>query len=170
MPMKVHVEAYGCTLNRGEAGEFIGGLLEMGHSLSSGAEDADAYAIFTCGVIETTERHMLKRVREFARSPEKTLLVCGCLGSICPDKILKIAPHAILIGPAQHTAALSHLHGRTRASSPMPDSAVGMLPVATGCLGSCTYCITRHARGGLCSRNPQELKARLEKCPYLVGR
>ncbi len=159
--MRILVEAYGCTLNRGEAGEFTNGFLGMGHDLAGNEDDADAFVIFTCDVIETTERHMLKRVREFARSPEKPLLVCGCLPNICPERILKVAPHAALFGPATQSQALKRLCGDSPRIRGLPCAAVGMLPIATGCIGSCAYCITKTARGGLRSRAPDELAERL---------
>lgn len=38
---------------------------------------------------------------------------------------------------------------------------VDIIPVADGCLGSCTYCKTWHARGRLRSATPDALRARL---------
>ena len=76
--MKVLVEAYGCTLNHGEAEEFIDGLLGMGHELVEGQDDADAFVLFTCGVIETTENHMLKKIGEFATSKKSSWSAAAC--------------------------------------------------------------------------------------------
>lgn len=39
---------------------------------------------------------------------------------------------------------------------------IEILPLSTGCLGQCTYCKTRHARGHLGSYDPDVLVARLE--------
>jgi len=160
--MRIFVEAYGCALNRGEAGEFVSGFMKMGHALAGSEEEADAFAIFTCGVIETTERHMLKRVREFSNISKKPLLVCGCLSNICPDKILAIAPHAFLVGPAGQEGALKYLAGERTAKASPPSNSVGILPIATGCKGNCSYCITKNARGALLSRAPDELVERLK--------
>ncbi len=44
--------------------------------------------------------------------------------------------------------------------------AIGILPIATGCLGHCTYCITRRARGPLRSR---PISAILDRAGKLVG-
>jgi threonylcarbamoyladenosine tRNA methylthiotransferase CDKAL1 len=163
IPMKILVEAYGCTLNRGESEEFIDGLLEMGHELAVAQDVADAFVLFTCGVIETTENHMLRRIGEFAAFPEKTLMVCGCLPNISSQKILKIAPHAILIGTAEHLKGLAFFkgHGRKSGTNERTQS-IGILPIASGCLGTCSYCITKDARGSLQSRSPEELAERLK--------
>lgn len=161
--MKVLVEAYGCTLNRGEAQEFQEGLLARGHELVEGEQEAEAFVIFTCGVIETTERHMLKRIGYMAGYPEKKLMVCGCLGAINPDAIKKVAPNAVVFHAAEQALALDgfeFLESPTVSSKQV--SAVGILPISTGCIGSCTYCITRKARGMLVSRSPGEIASRLE--------
>ncbi|MBU4071823.1 MAG: tRNA (N(6)-L-threonylcarbamoyladenosine(37)-C(2))-methylthiotransferase [Candidatus Thermoplasmatota archaeon] len=159
--MRILVEAYGCTLNRGEADEFIDGLVEAGHEPVVSQEDAEAFVIFTCGVIDTTERRMLRKIGEFSKEPEKPLLVCGCLSNICPDKIRKIAPHAMLFGPSEQINALKSLGAEWRPNKTARNGAVGILPIATGCKGSCTYCVTRNARGALKSRTPKDLRQRL---------
>ncbi len=164
--MRIFVESYGCALNRGEAGEFIAGFQGMGHVLSDNPESADYCVIFTCGVIETTERHMLKRIRELSAGPKKQLMVCGCLSIICPDEIREIVPNAILVGPAGQLVALKHLGASNSGSITSPPNSIGILPIATGCKGACSYCITRMARGKLTSRSPEELAGRLRT---LVG-
>ena len=37
---------------------------------------------------------------------------------------------------------------------------IEILPLSTGCLGACTYCKTKHARGQLGSYDPAELVRR----------
>ncbi len=161
--MRVYIEAYGCTLNRGEASEFTRHISNQGHLVVQDPAEADAYAIFTCGVIQATENHMLRRIGELA-SQDKQLLVCGCLVNINKDAIQKFAPGACLFKPAEQHKAAEYL-GNVGAPTPSTDSesAIGILPMATGCIGLCTYCITRHARGSLQSRPVKELEARLQE-------
>ena len=159
--MRVLIEAYGCSLNHGEAEEFIDGLDEMGHEIIDDQDRAQAFVLFTCAVIETTERHMLKRIGELAAFPGKKLLVCGCLPNISPEKIKKIAPHAILVGTANHMSGLAHFsNGAVKPA--LRKSFIGILPIASGCLGTCSYCITKTARGILNSRRPNEVLKRLQ--------
>lgn len=40
------------------------------------------------------------------------------------------------------------------------NSLVEIIPLSTGCLGSCTYCKTRHARGKLGSYAPEAIVER----------
>ncbi|MCK4757254.1 MAG: tRNA (N(6)-L-threonylcarbamoyladenosine(37)-C(2))-methylthiotransferase [Thermoplasmata archaeon] len=170
--MRILLEAYGCTLNKGEANELAGLLHGQGHEFVNHDEDYDWAVLFTCGVIETTEQKMLKRISQLA-GENKKLFVCGCLGPICESKILKVAPEAMLFPPASNTQILEVITTAISScsnSSPMPSSApsmmpapenkVGILPIATGCLGDCAYCITRFARGPLKSRQLADIKSR----------
>ena len=159
--MKILVEAYGCSLNHGEAEEFMDGLLGMGHETIEDQGIADAFILFTCGVIETTERHMLKRIAELATFPEKKMMVCGCLPNISPEKILKIAPHAKLVSTGQHMGGLAYFSTGVLAQGHR-NSYIGILPISSGCLGTCSYCITMTARGSLHSKSIEELTSRLE--------
>lgn len=161
--MKVLVEAYGCTLNRGEAEEFSDGLLAMGYSIAESQAEADAFALFTCGVIEITERHMLKRISELASQPGKKLIVCGCLPNISPKKIRSIAPSAHIVGTGDHMAALEYFTPGVDVSQVQRASSVGILPIATGCMGHCTYCVTKEARGSLQSRKPDRIAERMRQ-------
>ena len=163
--MKVFIEAYGCTLNHGEAAEFTDGLLRLGHELVSHENEADACVIFTCGVIETTERHMLRRIGQLAAEPERKLMVCSCLVDINPNAIMNVAPQALLIHTSEHMQGLRYFEGHEQNIPELPErnSAVGILPISTGCSGSCAYCITRKARGALRSRPPDEIRHRLER-------
>ncbi|KYK28638.1 MAG: hypothetical protein AYK23_00195 [Candidatus Proteinoplasmatales archaeon SG8-5] len=165
--MKVLVESYGCTLNRGEGEEFSQAVLESGYGLTDDVDDADAAVLFTCGVIETTERRMLKRIRELAGFEK--LLICGCLGNIAPEKILAVAPKAILIQPTDNPAALEHLGANVRTASAVTyiQSPIGILPVASGCLGDCAYCVTKAARGELKSRPVNDI---VDRAKHLIGR
>jgi threonylcarbamoyladenosine tRNA methylthiotransferase CDKAL1 len=155
--MKILIEAYGCSMNRGEAAEFKDAAVSAGHSIVRSESEADAAVIFTCGVIETTERRMLRRIRELSRLDP--LLICGCLGVISPDKIATVAPYAIIFRPTEHQNALDRIQdagGGAGTASP-EHLGIGILPIASGCIGECSYCVTRLARGDLRSRPLNEL-------------
>src|SRR3990170_4448759 len=64
--VKVHVDAYGCTQNFGEARQMSQLLLRQGHDVLAAETDADAHLLVTCAVIERTELDMVKRMRALA--------------------------------------------------------------------------------------------------------
>lgn len=161
------VEAYGCSLNRGEAIELMSLLADAGFEIKETPKSVDFAVIFTCGVIETTERKMLKRIPELRKRCKK-LFICGCLGDMAPLKIKTLVPDAIIINAGEHDRVLDILIregsnlNKKRAESKLQwvisnGGAVAILPIATGCLGSCSYCATRFARGTLKSRINEEI-------------
>ncbi len=171
--MRANLESYGCTLNKGEAEELAAMLDKGGHeviqltdALPSGIVDISI--IFTCGVINTTELRMLRRIGQL-KDISKSIMICGCLGAICESEILKIAPDAMIFPPASNNDILRAINGNGNANMvddanyialEPRDNKIGILPISTGCLGDCTYCITRSARGQLKSRGLEELKTR----------
>ena len=179
--MQFLLESYGCTLNKGESRELAALLEREGHTIihslnGASAEESpppvpDGVIIFTCGVIQTTEQKMLKRIRELARQVHN-ILVCGCLGPICESGILKAAPGAVIFPPASNQDIVKHISNLTSEPTVTPsqismgiEDRIGILPIATGCMGKCTYCITRKARGPLVSRG---LDGLLERAATLI--
>jgi threonylcarbamoyladenosine tRNA methylthiotransferase CDKAL1 len=154
--MKAYVEAYGCTLNFGEAREVEALLRERGWDLAGGPDDADLVVLATCVVIETTERAMLKRIKELAGA--RRLIVTGCMATACREKAERLVPNAQFIAPGDLSAfsavVIEDAKPGSRARHPSRGS-YGIVPIATGCTGTCSYCITRLARGELRSRDPE---------------
>ncbi len=155
--MRVFVDPYGCTLNQGEA-YMIGELARsMGHEVVEREEEADVVVLGTCVVIERTERDMWKRITRLAESGKK-LVVSGCLPQVFGEKLASIAPEVFVVPPGNMDLAADFF------SSEKPDNGVslrpgvvgvvGYVPIATGCLGNCAYCITHLARGRLRSYPP----------------
>ncbi|MCJ2556901.1 MAG: tRNA (N(6)-L-threonylcarbamoyladenosine(37)-C(2))-methylthiotransferase [Candidatus Thermoplasmatota archaeon] len=162
--MKVHFEAFGCTLNKGESHRMAEKACKEGFGLAETPDKSDCIVISTCTVIETTERKMLKRISELA-GLRKPMIVSGCMAEIQRDKVLSVAPQAILLpidGIERIDEVLARL-GMRGSDSPLPPSPplrnVDIaIPIAQGCLGGCTYCITRLARGELRSRFVEDVR------------
>lgn len=180
--MRFYIETFGCTSNFGNTQDLAEALQEMGH-VPSGLEEADMVIVNTCAVTESTERKILRRLRQLEGN---RLVIAGCLAAALPDSIrgiscrrslgvLRESEAAIISELFEDSSALpqevSHsspppssapllsqpsLHA-TPASSIMAQNLIGIVNVAEGCNGSCSYCIVRKARGRLQSRLPQEI-------------
>jgi MiaB-like tRNA modifying enzyme len=131
---------------------------EEGFLLAKSADDSDCVVVSTCTVIETTERKMLKRLSQLA-SLRKPMIVSGCMAELQRDKVLSVAPssHLLPINDIESIASTLRDIGIMESGSESPDVAPRTsvdvsVPIAQGCLGRCTYCITRLARGKLRSR------------------
>ncbi len=172
----VYLEVYGCWLSKAEA-EVVKTLIErQGWRIAPSPEAADAVIVFTCAVRQDTERKMLRIIRRLA---EKTiangnrLVVAGCLARVRPAKIARIAPHADLVSPDSLEEIPRILRAEERQvlltgvapRCTMPRYGGGVryvVPIATGCLGSCAFCVGKYARPMLRSY-PRDLVVRAVK-------
>ncbi len=146
--MKVYLEAYGCSQNIAETnmlGQAMGEIV-------SRPEEADVILIGTCVVIEHTENRMLRRIKELKQYGKK-IVVYGCLPS-ARKELLDMDVVPIVTWEFDRADEILNLD-----RSPMNEvfiwDAVATIPIANGCLGQCTYCITRLARGRVKSRNKE---------------
>lgn len=153
----MYVEAHGCTQNYGEARLMMDALGTQGHTLTKTEGDADAHVLVTCTVVETTERAMVRRMTELS-AHNKPLVVAGCMAAAQRDRVLAMVPRAMLLPPRKWPQIVDLLGAETacgdRAAS-MESQSFGwndaIVPIAQGCAGRCTYCITRVARGQVSS-------------------
>ncbi len=155
--VKVYVEAYGCTQNYGEARLMQEALLGSGHTITTAEADADAHVLVTCTVVETTERKMARRMAELA-GYEKPFVVAGCMAAAQRDRVQSIVPRAKLLPPRKWPQIVELLGAGTVCgdqAAEVESTSYGwrdaIVPIAQGCAGRCTYCITRVARGRVAS-------------------
>jgi len=145
LDMKVYVEAYGCSQNIAEThmlSQAIGNEVDN-------PNEADVILIGTCIVIEHTENRMIRRIRELKKYGKK-IIVYGCLPS-ARRELLDEDITAISTWELEKAKDILHL-----SRSPMNEvflwDKISTIPIANGCLGACTYCITKLARGRIKSR------------------
>jgi MiaB-like tRNA modifying enzyme len=164
--VKVAFEAYGCTLSYGESRRARKLADEAGWDTTDDASEASLVVVHTCTVVGRTERSMLRRVDELAISGRQ-VLVAGCLPRAQEEVVEAMAEDLIMpvLGqePEDVIGALNMVD-KMLLDDPMflppvephlgsrPDPTKrsdAIVPIANGCLGRCTYCITRLAWGKL---------------------
>ncbi len=162
--MKFIVETYGCTMNHGESAELAAHLSSLGHQQVFDEIEADAALINTCVVIEPTERKILRRLRHL-RDQGKRLLIVGCMASVNPKSLREEFPDALISGTSDYPRFKRLLEDEFKRGGGTTAPAVQgplILPIAQGCNGSCSYCITKLARGDLVSYPLNDLVRRVE--------
>ena len=167
--MKVYVEAYGCTQNYGEARLMQEALASRGHALTRSETEADAHVLVTCTVIESTERRMVRRMQELA-AHDKPLVVAGCMAAAERDRVKAAVPRAQLLPPRRWPEIVDLLDGGTVCAERAAETETAsfgwhdaIVPIAQGCAGRCTYCITRVARGRVTSYPVEDLVSRVRR-------
>ena len=164
--MKVFIESYGCTFNQADGQIIAGNLLENDIDIVDSIEEADVVIVNTCYVKLPTEDKMTYRIQKLQNEfPEKKIIDGGCMVEIDPEKLEKIGPNISWIGPHQLNKSASVVNATycgdvIRETGFSKDSKVGVpkvgddtlihiLQICEGCLGACTFCCTRFARGPL---------------------
>ncbi|HOE52735.1 MAG TPA: tRNA (N(6)-L-threonylcarbamoyladenosine(37)-C(2))-methylthiotransferase [Methanomassiliicoccales archaeon] len=149
--MKFLVETYGCTMNHGESTELSAHLRSLGHEEVLSEGEAEVVLVNTCTVIASTERKILRRLRHL-RDEGKGLVIVGCMASVDRPRLQEEFPGALICGTADYPRLMPVLDDRFERCGPAtPLNRISplVLPIAQGCNGACTYCITRLARGDL---------------------
>ena len=157
--MKYYVESYGCTMNYGEGRKLSRDMASMGYSEASSAEDADIVILNTCTVVETTEKKMLSRISDLKKM-KKEVIVTGCMAKVQPKRIEIRLPESIVLAPSDYhmfAKEVAERYGIAGPALPIKEGTDAILPIAQGCLGNCTYCITKFARGKLQSYPAESL-------------
>lgn len=163
MLLRVLIRTFGCELNRADS-QMIAKLFE-GNPIEvvDSEEDADAVVVNTCTVREETEHKVLKYISSLGR---KKVVATGCMAAAQPGLLRYNFPEISIV-------TLNNLHDMIRAlqggvisvkkgdSLSKPASftrgLVHTIPISRGCLGECSYCIVRLARGKLLSVAPEEI-------------
>lgn len=178
--MKVFIESYGCTFNQADGQIIAGNLLENDIDLVESIEEADVVIVNTCYVKLPTEDKMVFRIQKLQKEfPDKKIIVGGCMVEIDPEKLQKIGPNVSWIGPHQLNKSASVVNATycgevIRETGFSKDSKVGVpkvsddglihiLQICEGCLGACTFCCTRFARGPLNSYPISDIVAEAKK-------
>ncbi len=166
--MKFYIETYGCTANFGNSQDMAEALQELGH-IPSPLDEADIVIVNTCIVTEKTERKILQRLQLLQG---ERLVVAGCLPAALPESIRHIACErlGLLSGSAAervsdlfgNSLSRTYATGKTIALSPEIEDLCGIVNVAEGCNGVCSYCIVRKARGRLVSRKSDDVVCDVE--------
>jgi len=164
---KLYMETFGCWLNKADSLIMKQILEEKGYTPVSSPDRADVILLNTCAVRADTERKIVRRLKELSRLVDKgkVLVVAGCLASARPGLVKSVAPKAKLLSPNMIEEVHKLIDEEEfmlrgiRRGKVLPRYEGGVryvVPIASGCLGSCAYCIGKLGRGVLISY-PEDL-------------
>ena len=169
MTIKVFIYTYGCTFNKADS-QIMAGLLtkEEDISITTNVEQADVIIVNTCYVKLPTESKVINKIKDLqSEFPNKKIIISGCMVEVDQKKLENIGKNCSWLGPHQlnktvdvvrktYEGNISHETGFSRDSKvclpKVSDNPyVHVIQICEGCLGMCTYCCTRLARGNLIS-------------------
>ncbi|ADY00438.1 RNA modification enzyme, MiaB family [Vulcanisaeta moutnovskia 768-28] len=162
MANKFTVITFGCWLNKADSDIVITRLRSLGWEYTEDIKSADTIIINTCAVREEAERNELKLLRKLSEEYlNKRLIVTGCLTRVRPAMIKDAAPNAVLV--TSHGAEFIDevVNGRNdiyvyedRPMKYLPSYYPEfhghryVVPIQVGCLGNCSFCVTKVGRMG----------------------
>ncbi|MGM5487892.1 MAG: tRNA (N(6)-L-threonylcarbamoyladenosine(37)-C(2))-methylthiotransferase [Nanobdellota archaeon] len=167
--MKVFVKTFGCSLNKADSLQMTGYLERAGFTLVDSEDTAQVVVVNTCCVKDPTESKVVHYVENLS---QEYVVVTGCIPQALPDRL---SGYTMLGTTQQHhivEAVEETVNGNTLVMlSPEEvsfDTArhgteVEIIPISRGCLGSCTYCIVKRARGNLRSYPPDQIVKRVRQ-------
>lgn len=178
--MKVYIESYGCTFNKAD-GQIIAGILQENEiDIVDSIEKADVIIVNTCYVKLPTENKITYRIQKLQKDfPDKKIIIGGCMVEIDAEKLDKIAPDCSWIGPHQLNKSANIVEAtycgnvvreygfskESKVNVPklVDDGLIHIIQICEGCLGACTFCCTRFARGPLNSYPIADIKEEARK-------
>ena len=171
----VYVKTYGCSHNISD-GEYMEGMLsDYGYRIESDPAQADLWLLNSCTVKDPSQAAFVNLVKK-GKAENKHVVVAGCVPQ--GDKTIPTLDDVSQVGITQidrvvevveSTLAGENVKLLKKKDLPRLDlpkkrknRLVEIIPLSTGCLGSCTYCKTKHARGVLGSYSPDAIVDRVK--------
>ncbi|GBE58899.1 tRNA modifying archaeal-type family protein [Babesia ovata] len=174
---RVYFKSFGCAHNMSDA-EYMKGLLsEYGYTICDTLDNANVAVINSCTVKGPSQDAMTTEIVR-ARELGIPVVVGGCVSQA--DRSLGVFqdPGVSLLGVQQieeivgvveqalHNRKVTLLDRKELPSLNLPkirqNKLIEIIPLSTGCLGACTFCKTKQARGVLGSYSLEAILDRVE--------
>ena len=171
---KIHLKTWGCSLNKADS-EFMAGLLkEARFQIVDDPEEADVLILNSCTVKGPSESSLFKEIEKYKDS-YKIIIITGCISQTDPEKLKGYALvgtkqiHKIVevVEEALNENMICNLSQKENPTLELPkvrtNPVIEIIPICRGCLGNCSYCKTKAARGELISYPIKDIKMKVRR-------
>jgi len=164
---KVHVYSNGCVPNRLEGKKIIDHFSQQGWNITDKFEEADLIIFNSCGFCKDKIKESKEVIDKFSRiiKKDKEFILTGCLPKIDPSiaennkkchledfsaigKILKTNPK---LNSLFVSGSIEDVLETTR-------NDVYHIITSQGCMGKCSYCVIKRAKGSIKSKSIETVK------------
>ncbi|MCQ5341264.1 MAG: tRNA (N(6)-L-threonylcarbamoyladenosine(37)-C(2))-methylthiotransferase [Candidatus Methanomethylicia archaeon] len=153
--MRVYIKTFGCSANKIEEEIIRRKLISSGFYITDSINDADVIIVNTCTVRTETDLKIMKYLSSINKINKK-IIVTGCMASAQPALIAKNFPSCSIISPIskideaiKNNIKICLDKEKPIDSFPYINGIKASILIARGCLGNCSYCIVRIAKGTL---------------------
>lgn len=160
-----HIETYGCTFNQGDSQLIRTYLKKIFREVE--ISQAEFIIINTCGVKAQTEHKIFALIKNIHLEEDQKLIISGCLPWIFDNnakKILQLNTNIVVIIDTDSIEDLTRLILKYQKTGKIMilsknikkqkqfteidgEGLTGIVPIGEGCVGNCSFCCTRTARG-----------------------
>ncbi len=178
--LSVGILTLGCKVNQYESVAIAEEFAKRGYRVTSPQDICDVYVVNTCTVTSESDRKVRQAVRRLRnKNPNAFLLAIGCLGQTDPAQLAAIKGVDFVCGNAKKLSVVDAAdklvaEGKKRDTTEIyagaPDAfgfesmhithfdrTRAYVKIEDGCESRCTYCIIPTARGGIRSKNPEDV-------------
>jgi MiaB-like tRNA modifying enzyme len=176
----IYIETYGCSANQNNSEILTGILSSSGFITTNNLELADLIIINSCVVKSKTESKIKRRIQDLK---SKKILIAGCMPETDFKKLKKIKQDLIFLGTHHYKEIskiireiqeqkldekkqLEYLSCNPEIKLNLPkipqNKLISIHQISEGCLGNCSYCKTRLAKGKLFSYDKKDIIKSIE--------
>ena len=165
---KICIKTFGCSLNFADSERIRAALKERGFELCDTIDEAALVVLNSCAVKGPTEKKFFALLDKLNQQHKK-IVIAGCISQAMPEKLneySKIGTDQLdAIGDvAEETLSgnvisvlVKEKKNKLTLASDRQNPLLEIIPISTGCKGSCTFCITKKARGVFCSNPAKDI-------------
>ncbi|UXI17183.1 endoplasmic reticulum-Golgi intermediate compartment protein 2 [Sarcoptes scabiei] len=178
----IFVRSWGCTHNTSDSEYMMGLLAQSGYEIVDNISKADLCILNSCTVKNPAEDQFRNEIQNVLNQNKK-VIVSGCvsqsdyrasylenisiIGVHQIDKVVEIVEETLKGNVVRYLSFRKQDNKKAGgASLQMPkirrNKLIEIIAISTGCLNSCTYCKTKHARGKLGSYSIDEIVSRAQ--------
>ncbi len=178
MDKKIAFMTLGCKVNKYDTEAVIKKFKEDGYKIVEFTDKADVYVINTCTVTNLSNKKSRQLIRKVKKINEQSVVVAmGCYSQVSPNEVVKIEGVNIVVGTKnrleipnlvrqynkekENICTVTDILKEKEFEKLNIDEIKGMtrcyIKVQDGCNQFCTFCIIPFARGGVRSRDLNEI-------------
>ena len=146
-------------------------LLKQKYEEVMNEDEADVVIVNTCTVKSPTQNKILRYIHDLGK---KRIIIAGCMVSTNKEQLTKLFKTQLVscdnifdivkIVKKELKESIKPKHKiKINKESISKNEVVEIIPICQGCLGNCSYCATRFARGELYSYPIKEIITHMEK-------
>ena len=159
--MKIVIKTYGCTANQFHSEVIRGIINKVGIKTTNDITEADIVIFNTCIVKEATENKIADIIARTSKLGKKIIVTgCGADYKYFRERIKKINSHILFVSSHRILDIVKAISKdksilETRVENKLNERVVrtnkviGIVEISQGCLGNCSFCATKIARGTL---------------------